>query len=140
MKLIFKLCIPGYYEYIQIIKNSTEKVLETFKINEEELYTTKLAVAEAAINIIKHSYKGEGDNLIEYSIYSNYKDEIRFIFEDNGDKIDLKNIKSRDLDKLDDHGLGVYLIKSIMDKVEYKHVEKGTKLSMTKKIGVDFDD
>jgi len=56
---------------------------------------------------------------------------------DYGEKVKHENIKSRNLDEISESGLGVFLIHSIMDSVEYKHMEKGTKLIMKKKIGDD---
>lgn len=137
MEQLLKINIPGYYKYIQIIKNSTEKVMEFFEIKEEERYSIKLAISEAVANIIKHSYKGEGDNIIEYCILINAKNEFEFVLIDYGLKVEKEIIKSRNLEELDERGLGVHLMNSIMDNVEYKHIDRGTKLIMKKKIGDD---
>lgn len=136
MEQLLKLNIAAYYKYVQIIKNATEKVMEFFGLNEEERYTIKLAIAEAAANIIRHSYKGEKDEEIIFYI-NKYDDKFEFILIDHGQQVEKDKIKSRELDDLDDSGLGVHLIKSIMEEVTYEHISNGTKLCMIKKIGVD---
>ena len=50
-----------------------------------------------------------------------------------GDFIDPKHIESRPLDEVRPGGIGVHLIKSTMDSVEYrKNAHGGTTLSMMK--------
>ncbi len=138
MEQLLKLNIAAYYKYVQIIKNASEKVMEFFGLKEEERYTIKLAIAEATANIIKHSYKGEKDE--EILFYIN-KDETKFefILIDYGEQVEKETIKSRKLEELDESGLGVYLINSIMEEVRYEHIPNGTKLHMIKRIGDDTD-
>ena len=57
----------------------------------------------------------------------------RLIIRDFGKQVDPDCIKSRDLDDVKPGGLGVHLIKSIMDEVKYRrHEEGGMELRMSK--------
>jgi len=131
-KLILR--IPAYYKYVKIFKDLIEDILEVNGISEEEVYEVKLAIAEAAVNVIKHSYCCECDKEIELKIEIN-EESMVFMMRDFGEKVDIKDIKSRDLDNFKENGLGVYIIKSVMDSVEYQHMKKGTLLTMSKVMG-----
>ena len=62
------LSIPAYYKYIKIFKDVVEDILELNGISEDEVFEVKLAIAEAAVNVIKHSYCCECDKKIELKI------------------------------------------------------------------------
>ena len=68
MKSVFQISVTASYKYVRIIKNVTERFLLSEGICEEEVYMIKLAIAEAAANIIKHSYCMECETPIEYKI------------------------------------------------------------------------
>ena len=81
-----------------------------------------LAVDEACTNIIKHAYEYAADKEIEISILQNNRSfEIRIY--DNGRTFDPSTLRPPDLKEHIGHlrrgGLGVYLMKRLMDKVEY---------------------
>jgi anti-sigma regulatory factor (Ser/Thr protein kinase) len=91
-----------------------------------------LAVGEACSNIIRHSYKGrtDGQIIIRCKLES---DKITISIRDFGEKFDLARVRPPDIEEVKPGGLGVHLIRSIMDKVEYdmSH-EVGTEINMTK--------
>lgn len=128
------LSIPAYYKYIKIFKDVVEDILELNGISEDEVFEVKLAIAEAAVNVIKHSYCCECDKKIELKI-EEIENKMVFMMRDFGEKVDIKEIKSRDLDNFKENGLGVYIIKSVMDSVEYRHMKRGTLLTMSKVMG-----
>lgn len=138
MKSVFQISVTASYKYVRIIKNVTERFLLSEGICEEEVYMIKLAIAEAAANIIKHSYCMECENPIEYKIEKE-NGKYRFTFRDYGRHVEISGIKSRELDNYKENGLGVHLIKSIMDEVSYEHLDVGTKLTMVKQIGDGCD-
>ena len=91
-----------------------------------------LAVDEACTNIIKHTYNGAIDKLIIIKA-TIFDDRIKFILRDFGEKVDLSTIKSRDLNDIRPGGLGVHLIRSIMDEVIYDNTLKiGNQLTLVK--------
>ena len=134
MEVIFELKVAAYYKNIRIIKSLTETLLNFFEFDSNTNYMLKLAVSEAAANIIEHAYKSEANKDIVYKV-KEFNDRLIFILRDYGEKSEIHKIKSRELDEYQEGGLGVHLINSIMDKVEYFHLEDGTKLEMTKYFG-----
>ena len=93
-----------------------------------------LAVDEACSNIIKHAYNNEPYNVIKVNC-SIFKDRLEIRLRDFGTKANQKNIQPRNLDDVRPGGLGVHLIRTVMDKVVYKNDPKqGNHLLLVKSI------
>lgn len=93
-----------------------------YGFNNEEVANIILAVDEACTNIIKHAYQYAPNKEIEISIIpTNQYFEVRIY--DNGKTFDPTTLKppniKEHLGKYRRGGLGVYLMKRLMDKVEY---------------------
>ena len=83
-----------------------------------------LAVDEACSNIIRHGY-GEsrtGDIILEV-LYIH--DELIFRLTDFADPVDKAKLRSRDLDDVRPGGLGIHLIRKVMDSFEYLDAPQG---------------
>jgi len=94
-----------------------------FGFSEEETSKIALAVDEACTNIIRHAYHNDPTQTIEVSIRHQRKQfEITII--DEGQTFDPRALKPLDLKEHLSHyrrgGLGVYLMKKLMDIVEYE--------------------
>ncbi|MBN1351730.1 ATP-binding protein [candidate division KSB1 bacterium] len=117
---------------MKIVRHTVAHLCELAGFPRKERSNSMLAVDEACTNIIKHTYKGAADQIIIIKTTIN-DDMIQFILRDFGKKIDLKQIKSRDLDDIRPGGLGVHLIKTIMDEVIYDNTpEVGNQLTLIK--------
>ncbi|MBI9113067.1 ATP-binding protein [Maridesulfovibrio ferrireducens] len=91
-----------------------------------------LAVSEAVSNAIRHAEASKEDGIV-LSIKLKGQNLIICV-EDNGPGFDFDSVAEPDLENHPSGGYGVFLIKQVMDKVEYKRVEKINELTMTKKI------
>lgn len=97
-----------------------------------------LAVDEALCNIIQHGYQKQPDGRIRISVWpiENTENEeygIRIILEDEGRQVDPSCIKSRELKDIRPGGLGVHIIKKVMDTVQYSERDgKGMQLLLEK--------
>lgn len=131
-----------------IVKSRTEnlsKIREFVSSNASEAGFSKdeidniiLAVDEACTNVIKHAYKYSPDEDIMIEIKYN-KSAFTVTIEDKGISFDPNLIPSPDLQKYHrEHrvgGLGMYLMKTLMDEVKYMSVRgKYNRVSLTKKI------
>lgn len=104
--------------------------------NEIESGQISLAVDEALCNVIKHGYGQRHDGRIWISLWALGTDppEIEVVIEDLARQVDTSEIKSRDLDCIRPGGLGVHLMRQIMDEVRFEHRDGGgMRLTMTKK-------
>lgn len=101
-----------------------------------------LAVDEALCNVIRHGYERQSDRPIWLSIYpegrADKPDTLRIVIEDEARQVDPDVIKSRDLDDVRPGGLGVHIIKEVMDEVRYeKRGPVGMRLTMLKRVAAD---
>ncbi len=100
--------------------------------SDRERYKICLAVDEACSNIIRHSYKArtDGEIILTCRIEPGI---LRISIRDFGEKFDPRLIEPHDPQDVKPGGLGVHMIREIMDEVEYvcSH-ETGTELLMTK--------
>ena len=90
-----------------------------------------VAVNEACANIHRHAYSGREDGTIEFEL------EIRdatfsLTIRDYGDRFRPEACPSPDLGYPSEGGYGVFLIRKLMDGVEYTRKESGTELRLTK--------
>lgn len=82
-----------------------------------------LAIDEALANVIKHGYGGAKDGKIELNLIpivrGNQPGGLEIRIRDYGCQVDPAQICGRDLEDVRPGGLGVHIIKSVMDEVVY---------------------
>ncbi len=97
-----------------------------------------LAVDEALCNVINHGYARDDCGRIRVAIWElrdNPAGGMLIVVEDRARQVDPETIRPRDLDDIRPGGLGVHIIREIMDHVEYtKRDGGGMRLSMTKHV------
>ena len=94
-----------------------------------------LAVDEALCNVINHGYGREPSGRIWMSVWEvpGEPTSIKVVIEDLARQVDPATIRSRDLDDVRPGGLGVFIIREIMDEVVYElRPEGGMRLTMIK--------
>jgi serine/threonine-protein kinase RsbW len=94
------------------------------RLDNSSCYHVETAVDEACSNIIEHAYEGENKGDIEVCCQVNPKD-ITITLTDYGKSFNPEEIPepNRDapLEERDSHGLGLYFIRKLMDKVVFTH-------------------
>ncbi len=97
-----------------------------------------LAVDEALANVMKHGYERRLDGRIWLRAARETRETgegIRVVIEDEGRQVDPCDIKSRDLEDIRPGGLGVHIIREIMDDVRYECRDgKGMRLTLFKRL------
>ena len=129
------LTFPGRYESLADISNFVQKIAKSNGFEGLALYTIETAVDEACSNIIEHAYGEENIGDIKISIDYNERGLV-IIIRDNGQPFDPKKIKkpnlSDHLEKREDHGLGLYMMKQWMDEVHFEFTKQENVLTMIK--------
>lgn len=131
-----------------IVKSSTANLItirkfinikaKTFGFSSNEIEDIVLAVDEACTNIIEHSYHSKPNLDIEISVsFSKSNIVIRII--DYGETFETSSFKDLNLELYHKQrrvgGLGVYLMKTLMDDVRYTSVKnKYNQVLLTKKL------
>ncbi|MHC4946666.1 MAG: ATP-binding protein [Planctomycetota bacterium] len=94
-----------------------------------------LAVDEALCNVINHGYDRRDDGRIWVKVWfhDGTSPGLTIVIEDHARQVDPDTIRSRDLDDIRPGGLGVFIIREVMDEVRYEHrPEGGMRLTMKK--------
>lgn len=99
-----------------------------------------LAVDEAICNVIRHGYGQRTDGPIWIKLWpiaasGRHSGGIRIVIEDEARQIDPAQIKGRPLDEIRPGGLGVHIIREVMDEVVYERRDgAGMRLSLVRRL------
>ena len=91
-----------------------------------------LVVSEACANVIEHAYNGEPDHPINLKLTV---DESRLVLlvRDFGAPFDMASYRPPDLDEGQEGGYGVFIMRNLMDEVDYDVSDQpGTTLRLVK--------
>jgi len=126
-------------EYLSVARAAVRAVTNAVGIEKEDAEAMTVAVVEAITNVIKHSYGGPCEKPIVIKLGKIKCDEktdaLEIVIRDFGKQVDPEKIKSRDLDDVRPGGLGVHIMQSAMDKIEFAHAgDCGMQLRMVKYI------
>lgn len=121
----YNLKLPLETSNLEIVRDFVSRIAQNTGFSEEDIHRIELAVDEASTNVIKHAYRGDKDNKKFISIeVTIYKDRLEIDVIDHGHGFDPHKIKTPEMDEylqeMKRGGLGIYLIKTLMDKVDYK--------------------
>jgi serine/threonine-protein kinase RsbW len=134
----FSLQVPSSTENLALIREFVSAIGAQAGFDEKEVLRLQLAVDEACANVIEHAYDLEKAH--EFTIRAIVDDDIlRFEIIDKGKGFDPSHILEQDLEKLikdrRSGGLGLRLIRSFMDDVQYQIVPgEKNELRMFKKL------
>lgn len=134
----FTLDVPSTTQNLALIREFVTRVGSQAGLDEAEVGQLELAVDEACANVIEHAY-GD-DNTKQVMIRAVFdEDTLRIHVIDTGQGFDPTNVPEQELKELiakrRTGGLGMRLIKTLMDEVHYE-IEPGRKneLRMVKKL------
>lgn len=129
---VVELRIPCKAEWVALARLSVAAVASRLSFSIDEIEDIKLAVAEACTNAIQHA---NGSAYID--IKCEAVNGLQISVRDHGRGTRAEHIRSRDLDDERVGGLGVFLIRSLMDDVSYEvNPDQGTLLIMSKRLAV----
>ena len=131
--------------YQKSIGASTENLSEVRKFvtnyaqkhgfSKDQIADIRLAVDEAATNIIKHAYKSDKSQTLTIKLEFN-EEKLCVTLTDQGISFDVKKYKSPDIKqqiaKKKRGGMGIHLMKNLMDEVSYKVKNQENVLRMSK--------
>ena len=101
-------------------------------LNQEEANGFKLAVDEACANVLRHAYGGDDSRRLSVKI-SMETVGLRVVLHDSGRGFNPEDIPPLKEPRLEPGGLGLHLIRTVMDEVDYTSSEiEGNTLTMIK--------
>lgn len=134
-----KTTYPATFSFLDDIRTFVAQVARAGGFSEKEIYSLQLAADEAASNIIEHAYEGITDASLEIAC-DMQGETIVITMRDTGAPFDPSKIKQpnlkANLSERQIGGLGVYLMRKIMDEVHYMpNASTGNLLTMIKRRG-----
>ena len=128
---VVELRVPSKAEWVALARLSVAAVASRLHFSIDEIEDIKLAVAEACTNAIQHAH---GSSYIEIKCEA-LAEGLRINVRDYGRGTRPETIRSRNIEEERVGGLGVFLIRSLMDDVTYDvHPDNGTQLVMLKRL------
>jgi serine phosphatase RsbU (regulator of sigma subunit)/anti-sigma regulatory factor (Ser/Thr protein kinase)/uncharacterized membrane protein affecting hemolysin expression/transposase len=132
---VYKLEVTSSDKEILAIKDFVVRVCDAAKCAPRETANVKLAMDEASTNVIRHAYEGRTDGKIEIEGSIGPYD-VTFKIRDKGKAFDFRKVKDPDLNHYVEigrkGGLGIWLIKKVMSRVDYSSRNGVNELTMTR--------
>lgn len=108
---------------MELIRTLVSRIAELVGFDEDDVCKIELAVDEACANVIKHAYNRGKKESIDLMIELDFK-KLTIIVTDEGVGFDVNKILVGDvkeyLAQMRVGGLGIHLMKALMDEVELK--------------------
>jgi anti-sigma regulatory factor (Ser/Thr protein kinase) len=126
-----KLTFPSDPRYLGVVRGSIERFAALVGFDEEECRWITLAVHEALTNVIRHAYHNQHDKPVE--LHLRQRDQgMEVLLVDHGTGVKQEQMSGRDLNDVRPGGLGLHMIREIMDETQYSPLEGRNELRMYK--------
>jgi len=113
---------PAKFDYLDEIRDFVGEIARKGGFGSKEVYNIQLATDEAASNIIEHAYEGVNNGVLELSC-GMQGSTIMIVLVDHGEPFDPSEIPmpdlKADLSERKIGGLGIFLMRKLMDEVRY---------------------
>ena len=129
--------IKNHVEELEKVNQFVEEICEELGLDMELQMNLNLVLEEMVSNVIFYAYPKGTPEEIELAAESDGK-ELTFVLSDNGIEFDPTAKEDADPDvnpmERDIGGMGIYIVKNIMNKVTYQRLEGKNLLTMQKNI------
>lgn len=111
----------------------SSKLLEILGFTTRDIMLINTALEEVFVNVAKYAYDDGGEVEV---ILSNDKTKVTFVFRDSGKPFNPLERQDPDINASSDEreigGLGIFMVKKIMDTVDYAYIDGKNVLTLTK--------
>jgi serine/threonine-protein kinase RsbW len=130
---LVELRVPARAEWVTLARLAAATVANRLRLSIEEIEDVRLAVAEACTAVLQHDGHGEFIDLTCEAL----TDSLRIRVRDSGRHgIQSSDRQRMNFDEARIAGLGIFLIRTLMDEVSYDvHPQHGTDILMVKRVG-----
>ena len=127
--------VPSAARFLSDIRRFVERHAEHAHLPEEAVDHLKLSVEEACINVIEHAYDGNADQKLNIEMIVE-PTHVKVYIRDSGRPFNPDAYEEPNLPKLvrqrKSGGLGVSIIRQLMDAVEYSSTGEINQVAITK--------
>ena len=128
-----KLKLPARVANLESLLSFVTLCAEKSGFSENRLLEIKLAAEEALVNIINYAY-GEKEGAVEVGCRMDGEDSFIIEITDTGVPFDIRSVSEPDLtadiSERKIGGLGVFLVKKMVDTLKYRHEGENNILSL----------
>ncbi len=114
-----------------------DEIGEEFSLTPDVVFNLNLVLEEAVVNVINYAYPKEEHQSI-YLSAALHDDSIVFVLTDTGKEFDPTQAPEADITLSAEErpigGLGIFLIRQIMNEVKYQRIEGKNVLTLEKKL------
>lgn len=132
----YSLSVKASTGQIATVRNFVAQHALNFGFNENEVENIRLAVDEAFTNIIKHAYNYDSSKSVDIKL-QRQGNLFSISMYDHGEPFDTSNYSipnvQQQIKAKKRGGVGVYLIKQLMDTIDYNRYEDVNEIRMIKK-------
>ncbi|MBF7096421.1 ATP-binding protein [Alkalibacter mobilis] len=127
------LTLPGVPEFVSVARLTLSGIANRMGFNVDAIEDLKVAVSEACTNAMKHGCKIPKDSYnVDYFVSDK---ELIIDVRDKGEGFAVSDVETPDLENPKENGLGLYIIRTLMDQVEVKSTgDRGTVIRMIKQL------
>lgn len=122
---------------ISKLKEFVEEIGNEFSLTPDVVFNVNLVLEEAIVNVINYAYPKEKHEYIYLSAQL-HEGSIVFVLTDTGMQFDPTKAPEADMTlSLEDRpigGLGIFLIRQIMNEVSYERIDGKNVLTLSKKL------
>jgi serine/threonine-protein kinase RsbW len=120
----YQLKVLSQTENLELVREFVSKIAQKVGLGETDINKIELAVDEACANVVKHAYDPATIiRPLHVAIEVDYQ-KLTVIVTDQGKGFDLSKIRPIEMNQylaeMKIGGLGIHLIKSLMDEVEFE--------------------
>ena len=120
--IIRELSIRSDRAALSAVREEVRRIAAEENFDEDAVARIALVIDEALANVINHGYEGASGQPIDLCfsrVTGTTGRGLEITVRDFGRQVDPAKIQSRDLDDIRPGGLGVHIIRSVMDDVRY---------------------
>lgn len=130
-----RIVIPSDPTYLQALDDFLEETLKGFGMADNDVADVAISVTELVNNAITHGNMNDPEKTVEVKIAGN-SNQVEITIEDQGQGFNPGNIPDplSDENLLKETGRGIFIVRSLMDKVEFESAQNGgTRVTVVKK-------
>lgn len=127
-----RISLPGKPEYVSIARLTASVIANQMGFNIDDVEDIKVAVGEACNNAVLHGRSQEEIFEVQFEVQ-----DSRMVIEvrDNGTGFDLDEYQAPEPGELKENGLGIFIMKTLMDEVDFIPVQNnGTTIRLVKEL------
>lgn len=131
-----QLKVPAHFDYLGELRDFVTRIGRKHGVHDKIINAFKLSIDEAGSNIIRHAYRefDEPGFILLRVVVRKASMTVSLI--DQGKYFDPRFVKNPDLNRYVEigkkGGLGIFIIRKLMDEIDYRKTEEGNELRLTK--------